>query len=210
MKSILASCVGFVSMIGAGTVLVACAAGEAVDSEAPGLDPNGLEESQVITSVNADGTWTANALTPVKPGYEVSAVATFTGPPGKTRRMGVCALLRGSAGAGTTCNTVADCSGAPALLPAGGFRYCVAPNGTGTKKCFYRPGPPAQYCTGTPAMAGNPPIAPGTFYTPSTSYTGLWISYACFEGCAATDPSSSSAMLLFGEPACGGLGNPCP
>jgi hypothetical protein len=171
--------------------------GDAPDDDAPPIDTDRVEGSQLVTSVNADGTWTADAQWPGGV-YGVTASAVFTGPAGKTRRMGVC-LLRGhlTSNAYVPCNSVADCSGAPASLPAGGFRYCTAPGGAGQKYCFYRPGSALAWCDGTPANGGIP-VPPGVYskghQAPAAS---PYISYACFEGCTATDPSSSSVGFAY-------------
>lgn len=184
---------------------VACSGSEPTSTDGSDVDLDTVAPNQTITSVNADGTWTANATCSIsqltcKPSFswEGTAAASFTGPTGKTRKMGVCALLKSktSAGAYKSCTTVADCSTAPASLPSGGSRYCTAPNGTGTKYCFHRPGPATSFCAGSPALSGNPAVAPGYYSValddPTPSET--WISYGCFEGCSATDPSSSSAQ----------------
>lgn len=166
------------------------------DAEAPDSADDGLEAAQLVTNVNADGTWTADALAPTMwddtetgtgMGY---GRATFTGPTGKTRKMGAC-LLR-SYGS-TACTSVANCGSAPATLPTGGARYCTAPGGSGTKYCYYRPGTAANWCAGSPANGGTA-VSPGTFTTPTQGvpYGVNFISYGCFEGCTASDPSSSS------------------
>jgi hypothetical protein len=195
MKVVILSLVAIV-----GAAVVGCAA----ESTAPDVVDDvevaeaTSEPQQVMTSVNGDGTWTADALPPFTSAVSTYAKgrATFTGPAGATRAMGVC-LLRVL---DTACNTVADCSSAPVTLPTGGFRYCTAPNGTGQKYCAYRPGPPASYCAGTPALPpvnGLPQkVGPGTYNSPQTATGSGWkyISYACMEGCVATDPSSSSVQ----------------
>jgi hypothetical protein len=183
------------AMMVVGVVIFASACAEPPEADAPSLEDDGVEPLQTVTSVNADGTWVADASFINQTVNNIYAGASFTGPSGKTRRMGVCALKQFQENNPVACATVADCNSAPSSLPAGGFRYCVAPNNVGQKYCFYRPGSPASYCAGSPAQAGNPPIAPGTYYTPSTAGSGCWISYACFEGCATTDPSSSTGGL---------------
>jgi hypothetical protein len=168
-------------------LLGACAAQAPDDQEqAPVAEDDTLDPAQTITN----GAYTATANTPnAAIQNSIRASATFTGP--AARRMGVC-LLRMTA---TACNTVADCGSAPASLPAGGFRYCTNPGGSGQKYCAYRPGSQTALCAGTPANGGIP-INPGALTTAnvgipieSTSY----VSYACFEGCAVSDPSVSSA-----------------
>src|SRR4051812_34806060 len=66
------------------------AIGESVESSA-------LEAEEAVTSCNADGCWTAEAQHPVgrstfTTSYNVHGGATFTGPDGSRRRMGVCLL----------------------------------------------------------------------------------------------------------------------
>jgi hypothetical protein len=182
--------------VGCATASVSPEEGEAVMAD------DTLEPQQTIYSTNASGTWSAAAQVPTSNVYyaTVSGSAIFGGPGGQTRRMGVCLLRRAGA---TTCNSAGDCP-AP---PAGGFSYCTAPDGVGQKYCYQRPGSAASYCAGTPALGGNPPVWPGTFSTPSAAATdgSTWISYACFEGCAATDPSSSSAKLVQCNPTQGRL-----
>jgi hypothetical protein len=195
-----------VSIVAVGAMLVGCASES--EGQAPEVEIDLAAEDAIITSVNAQGTWTAEAHAPgaaTSSGIyaDVWARATFTGPAGATRRMGACLLELST----TPCTTTAGCN-AP---PAGGFTYCAAPNNTGQKYCAYRRGPASTWCTGTPALAGNPPIAPGYRETGWLSvYTSRkYISYACFEGCSATDPSVSSGRLS--PPACGGAGMPpCP
>jgi hypothetical protein len=194
---------------GALMAVVGCAGAEV--GEAPSADTDTMESQQVIYNTNAQGIWSSEAWTPSQNvNFGISGGGTFgvTDQVVKqpTRRMGVCLLKQGSPGAGTTCNTVADCTAAPTNLPAGGFRYCVAPDGVGAKKCYVRPGPASSYCVGTPALAGSPPIAPGSYTTPTTytAVVGKWISYGCFEGCSATDPSSSSLAHIVPEGNCGG------
>jgi hypothetical protein len=176
-------------------VLGGCAGSQADVDDAPVALDDELHPQQIVYSAAANGTWSANAL---NGGYDLKyqAVAQFGGPGWATRRMGVCALKQYKGppyGGPKACNTAADCAGIS--VPAGGFRYCVAPNGVGAKTCFIRPGPATTYCAGTPANGGVP-------IPPSTVATGLfnmgpssaWLSYACFEGCAVTDPSSSSTL----------------
>ena len=88
--------------------------------------------------------------------YAVFGSATFTGPPGYTRRMGLCLVRK----TGTHCDTVADCAQIP--IPLGGFRYCVAAKSVGRKNCWIKPGPNAKFCAGSPANGGIP-VAPGTY-----------------------------------------------
>jgi hypothetical protein len=186
-------------LFGAGVFAVVAALGgcaqpisPAIDDDAPDTLDVGTEEQQIVYSANADGMWSANA-TNGGGDFNYQAWGAFTGPGGRTRRMGVCALKQYNPLWPTPCNTAADCAGIS--VPAGGFRYCVQPNGVGAKTCFIRPGPATTYCAGTPANGGVP-IAPGTIATGTYNAgpNSKWLSYACFEGCAVTDPSSSSTL----------------
>lgn len=190
------------AMMGVSAVLLAitgCAVDEPTNGDVPAIDVDAVEEAQLLTS----GAWTADAHAPnggmVSEGEPVYGSATFTGPAGNTRRLGVCILKQKKSGGNPIpCSTASTC---PAT-PTGGFRYCTAPNGVGQKTCFERSGPPSTYCAGTPANGGAA-VSAGTYYTPSVpASTGIWISYACFEGCASTDPSSSSVGLY--QPGSGG------
>jgi hypothetical protein len=172
------------SMVG---LIGACAAQteDATNEAAPAADEDALDTEQVLVN----GAYTATAYKPssVIPN-SIRSGANFAGP--GPRRMGVC-LLRLTT---TACNTVADCNSAPVSLPAGGFRYCTNPDATGTKYCAYRPGSQTGYCAGTPALGGAL-VNPGTFYSPNVGIpldSTKYVSYACFEGCAVSDPSISS------------------
>lgn len=170
-------------------VVAGCASAVAPDAPAD-LAEGSLDEQQLIYSTNTAGTWSADAKTPgLDIHNRVYASAVFTGPTGSTRKMGVCTLRLTE----TTCSTVADCS--TVYVPTGGAKYCTAPNGTGQKVCAVRAGSQTSYCAGSPALGGTA-VAPGTYSTPHQPAESLtsYISYACFEGCAATDPSSSSAV----------------
>jgi hypothetical protein len=191
----------------------ACSAAAPTETDSPDVDVDVLESEGIVTSTNADGTWTADAYRPfhqtIVQGQALVGGAKFTGPAGKTRRMGVCLLTFNANGYGalTPCNDVAQCSSAPTLLPPGGYRYCVTDSGTSTgqKYCAYRPGTQRDYCAGTPANGGQP-IPPDTLRltAPEPPVNGSrWISYACFEGCTVTDPSSSSAGTAVVYQPCG-------
>lgn len=193
-------------LVTAAAMTVGCAS--AADADAPTADDSSLEsESAIVTSVNANGTWTGEAMTPepVADGSTLfNSMSYFTGPAGYTRKMGGCALkaYKSASGGQTTCTTVADCASAPASLPAGGARYCAQPDGETTKKCYYRPGASTVYCAGSPAQSGAA-VAPGAY---GVRIMGAdrdrWITYACFEGCATTDPATSSASFLISLPIC--------
>jgi hypothetical protein len=180
------------------------------DDDAPTAAMDGVEAQQIVYSADANGMWSANSLPVLWSNNRFEGETTFTGPAGYTRRMGACVLRQYQTsvnGPTVPCNTVADCNSAPASLPAGGFRYCVGPNGSSNKSCFYRPGPATTYCRGTPANGGIP-IAPTTLgvtvsYAPNFS---RWTMYGCFEGCTATDPSSSTvAQTVNGCQKCGNI-----
>jgi hypothetical protein len=182
--------VGFLGSIGL-ALMIGCTATAASQEigQAPEVDDDSLEGQQIIYSTNADGTWSANADVEDFEFGRLIFSTIFGGPANKTRRMGVCALRR--AGTGVACNTVNDCTMG---VPSGGFKYCTAPNGTGQKLCFIRPGSQTSFCAGTPANGGVPIPAQTLSKTVNTNLNGggYWISYGCFEGCSATDPSSSS------------------
>ena len=161
------------------------------------------EDDGVVTSCNATGCWTAEAIHPIgrstfNGSYRIHGGATFTGPEGAVRGMGVCLLKQYEPA--VPCTTIADCTDAPTALPAGGFRYCTEARGETQKTCFYRPGRQADFCAGTPAMPGLPSIPPGTWMTPVSTQTepATWISYACFEGCRVV-PAAISKGKTVGE-----------
>jgi hypothetical protein len=199
--------------IALGSLLFGCAAAPIEGDSALVADDDGLAPSQLIYNTNATGTWSASAYAEDMSGGLVQAYSNFTGPANQSRRFGVCALRqhRPVNGSPVACNSTADCNSAPTSLPAGGFRYCTAPNGVGTKYCFFRPGPATTYCAGTPAN-GNVPINVGgsgavtlSAYAENVPSESRWIGYACFEGCAVSDPSSSSSITV--APPCSWVGN---
>jgi hypothetical protein len=182
--------------VAATSLVVGCSSAEVEQAEAPSPAEGEIATLQTIYSTDSAGTWSATADAPFHvAGTTVLTVgALFTGPAGSTRRMGVCALTK--APGNVACSTVADCATAPYTLPSGGFRYCAAPEGVGQKRCYYRAGSQAAYCAGTPANGGVP-ISPGYIEkSVPTAAIVTWMSYACFEGCAATDPSASSDNLV--------------
>jgi hypothetical protein len=191
--------------------LMACASVTPTAEEAVDVEPVGVDEAQLIYNTNVDGTWSADALTPSVGAGETLARATFGGPSNKTRRMGVCLLERykepSAPFASMPCNTTADCTFAPFSLPSGGFRYCTSPNNSGQKYCYFRPGPATTFCAGTPQ--DNQFHPPGNYITwgaaPVQRPAAQYISYACFEGCTASDPSSSSASASIVCQNCGGI-----
>lgn len=191
-------------LLGAMVLGTACTTDLADEAPSP-TDDAALDTAAWVYSTNADGTWGAKAGAPVNNlyGNQVRGAATFTGPSGKTRKMGACILRQGllndavvPCAGGTQAQVDAQCAGLN--VGTGGNRYCTQADGSGSgqKYCFVRPGTQTQYCGGSPALSGQA-IAPGTVTTPwvGTTTNSYWLTYACFEGCSATDPSSSSAMM---------------
>jgi hypothetical protein len=155
-----------------------------------------LDARQPVTSSNDDGIWTA--LTSAAGGKgSVSGRVAFTGPAGKTRGMGMCLLQQYRSPEGqVACNTADDCDAAPAVVPAGGHRYCLAPNNNGPRTCHVRPGDRETYCIGSPAL-GLARIEPGTYSLDVAAPAGTqWVAIACFEGCAETAPSISATATV--------------
>jgi hypothetical protein len=186
-----------------GIALVGCVA----PADAPAVDDDRLGEAQLLSN----GGWTANALGSFNALGRFKADATFTGPANASRRFGVCGLKVHLPS--VACNTTADCNNAPTSLPAGGFRYCSASNGVGQKYCMFRPGPAANFCAGTPVTGTPVNVGPtgSTVLSKVAMAPGdvgaLWQSYACFEGCLASDPSSSSLYQYTPDEDCEWQGN---
>jgi hypothetical protein len=187
-----------VSILGVLLGVVGCAADhrdpEATDV-APAAEEDGVEQQAAMTY----GGFTMNALTPTftlamswpATFWNVTASMQVTGGAG-AQRMGVCllTLARNSSWSPVTCSTVADCGSV--AVPTGGFKYCTNINNVGQKYCFVRQGAQTSYCAGSPANGGLP-IGNGTYTTgPIFQAPNSWISYACVNGCATTDPSVSS------------------
>lgn len=179
---------------------VGCAGAPSDAADAPEADDSSIESEAIVYTTNADGTWSGNASVDWMGWYapgdgwkysQMRAKAVFTGPSGKKRKMGVCALkMVYNSPNPYPCSTAADCP-AP---PTGGANYCTDPYGGSNKYCFQRLGSQTSSCGGSPALGGAA-VSPGTYYAPTvTAWSGgeYWISYGCFEGCAATDPSTSS------------------
>jgi hypothetical protein len=186
--------------------LVAGCAAQGADETAPTPESDTLEQSATIYN----GAFSATAYVPVTPGNwpnkaygELQGRGTFSGP--SARRFGICLLEMDW----TPCNSVADCGSTP--LPPGGFRYCTNIDNQGQKYCAFRPGSQTSFCAGTPAIAGNPPISPGYYATPRryVNPNAWYVSYACFEGCAVSDPSVSSEGAA-AEQGCFDNGVPVP
>lgn len=171
------------------TAFAGCAADQGVD--APAAEDDALEAQASITNNGFTATSEIPSTPRINnvPSYgDLWSRATFTGP--SNRRMGVCMLQM----TGTPCTTTAQCGSSPSSLPSGGFRYCTNPDNSGQKYCAFRPGSPTAFCAGTPAQGGVV-VAPGTYTTPRRTVSpGVdYVSYACFEGCATSDPAVSSA-----------------
>lgn len=185
------------AVVGTLVVLAGCSAQEST-ADAPVVAEDAIGEQQIIYSSNANGSWSANSHPP-HGGYTngsstLIASADFTGPAGKTRRMGVCLLeLTNRPCTGGT-QAAVDSQCGSLNVPPGGYRYCAAPDNAGQKYCAVRQGSPGTYCAGTPALGGAA-VAPGSYATGEVNVGqgGNHISYGCFEGCGATDPSSSSS-----------------
>lgn len=160
----------------------------------PALDPvNAYSE---IASANIDGIWTAKASA-IGGDKTISGLVKFTGPAGKTRQMGMCLVQRhGSEADAVACDTVDDCGSAPAELPAGGSRYCLAPTGTGQKFCHYRPGQSEDYCAASPAL-DLAPVAPGFYRVDAAAAPGTqWHAIACFNICVAIPRTMSEPATV--------------
>lgn len=168
---------------------------EAPDKDAP-VNSDHLDTRSTVTSANIDGIWVATASVIAKDNG-VRGLVAFMGPPGKTRRMGMCLVQRfGSSAEGVACDTEDDCNSAPHELPTGGSRYCVAPTGGGHRYCHYRPGERTSYCAGSPALDGAE-IAPGTYAIDAAASRGSqWLSLACFNACADLPPAISEPATV--------------
>lgn len=154
------------------------------------------EQGQPFMSSNADGAW--SVMVSVDAGNEaVNGTVTFTGPAEKTRKMGMCLVQRFDANpGGAICDSVDDCAAAPALLSSGGARYCVPEEIGGPSYCHYRPGPPGEYCAGSPALA-LAEISPGTYRVTVAASSGTqWLAMACFEACVHLPHAISRAATV--------------
>ena len=143
-----------------------------------------------------DGEWSVS-VSAVAAAGKVAGVATFVGPAGKTRRMGMCLVQHYlSATGGVACHTPDDCQAISASLPPGAHLYCLGSALDGPSHCHFRPGTPQTYCAGSPAQ-GLSPIAPGTYRVEAAAVAGSeWRAMACFEGCAALPPAASPAVTV--------------
>lgn len=216
---------GLVTVVSGIVALAGCwVEGNGGAPAAPAVEDDGLSDQATRTLIADGGTWTGTAQTPVLQGSSaypnrrsVSASAVFTGP--GSFKMGVCALqltqlpCTGIPNQGETVKDAIDRECGSLSIPSGGGRYCTAQNDVGQKYCAIRPGAQSAYCAGSPTTCktssgascecGSPncgppqTVAPGTLTTPvvSAPLYSNWISYACFDGCKSSDPSSSSAVL---------------
>lgn len=141
-----------------------------------------------------DGEW--SVVVSVLPGAgTVTGIATFDGPSGQTRRMGICLVQRyTSPDGGIACNAPADCDSISTSLPAGARPYCL--DASPQSACHFRPGGPQTYCAGSPAL-GLSAIAPGTYQVEVAAPAGSeWRAVACFEGCVALPPVVSPTVTV--------------
>lgn len=159
--------------------------------------PANPETDARLTSANIDGIWSAkSSITATR--AAVSGVVTFTGPPDKTRQMGMCLVQRYVSDArAVACDTADDCDSAPRELPEGGSRYCVAPGGVGRKFCYYRPGPRPPYCAASPAAPDLPRVPPGEYRVNGAAAEGTeWLTLSCFNACAELPPLISDPAVV--------------
>lgn len=212
-----------------GTIVFACCsalglatfgcAETAQDEGAPVAEDDGLGERLAGLT---NGGWYVEAKTPnVAPYYKIQARAWVQRNTTPDKRMvGVCLMEEGRTSTNQikTCSTAADCTNAPSTLPSGGARYCAKAENETVKRCWFRASN-ALSCAGSPATHApvdlTPPAVATTLATPyKISYdTSIkFISYACFEGCLASDPAISSAaastMVYDGTSSSGGGGHP--
>jgi hypothetical protein len=209
-------------------VLAACSGEAERASTAPDVEDDGLEFAQSVTS----GSITMTANTPTAnlgaagvADATVSGSVTYTGS--GTSGTGACLLVRVEVGGYSSenwcgyvdhdwsqpvsCTQHSDCN--QYQIYSGGFAYCLAPDNSGPKQCYVRPGPNTQFCKGTPAGEGLV-TAPTTLTIPAKSayyeqgydhqhnydcreyygswenYFSTWVTYGCF-GVACTPPSVS-------------------
>ena len=143
-----------------------------------------------------DGQWSVFVTASAAKG-SVTGVATFDGPAGQTRRMGICLVRRHvSAAGGAACLTADDCDSLSSSLPPGAHLYCLRPAPPEAGHCHYRPGPPQAFCAGSPAQALSP-IPPGTYRVEVMAPAGSeWRATACFEGCSALPPATSADVTV--------------
>jgi TolB-like protein/DNA-binding winged helix-turn-helix (wHTH) protein/Flp pilus assembly protein TadD len=185
---------------GKGGALVAgrCQAAEPVEAadERVSLILDHVDARLTVASANIDGIWTATASA-IAGENAVSGLVIFTGPVGKTRQMGMCLVQRYASDANSVaCDTVDECSSTPQVLPAGGSRYCVAPNNSGAKYCHYRPGEKAEYCVGSPTLDLAPTAADSYRIDIAAAPGTQWLSLACFNACAEIPPAISELATV--------------
>lgn len=155
-------------------------------SPPPGQEVAPERAKATAVSSNEDGEWRVTVFAAGRKNA-VDGFVAFAGPAGKTRQMGMCIVQRYEDGPqGVSCGSVDDCGAAPAELPDGGSRYCVAPGGRGESFCHFRPGDRETYCAGSPALEFAA-IPPGSYSVSSAARPGTrWLAIACFEGCENT------------------------
>jgi hypothetical protein len=102
---------------------------------------------------------------------------------------GACVLFQTTS---QSCNTTSDCS--PPFSWAGGANtYCVTPEGSSTKSCWYK-GPSSGWCTGSPATGSPGPATthnPGPITTYGSGWGWSWLTYACLNMGATCATSST-------------------
>ena len=192
------SLIGRCRFCGKGSALLSghCQAVETADAPDAPHSPTAVYTRATVTSANVDGIWVARASTLAK-NRSVRGLITFTGPAGNTRQMGMCLVQRFGSGSGSVaCETEDDCESAPRLLPPGGSRYCLAPNGDSGRSCYFLPGERSRYCAGSPAL-DHAKIAPGSYSVDAAAAPGTqWLSIACFNACAHLPPAISEPVTV--------------
>jgi hypothetical protein len=213
--------------------IAACSSAEPT-SIAPDIVDDSIEPMQSVS----DSGWTMTSGTPQVQtnaagamDATVRASVSWTGT--GSRAAGACLLVRVEVGGHSSenrcgrvehewsepvsCTTASQCTGYAAGIP-GAVAYCTAPNNTGPKYCYIRPGTQAQYCVGTPADAQ--PITAGTRttgwkgawdgygydishnldcyedYGSFHTYFSKWVMYGCYSGCTGTTPTPSVSSQL--------------
>jgi hypothetical protein len=210
--------------------LAACAS--ETSSTAPDVADDGIETLQSVS----DSGWTMTAAAPEgSVGYgTVRASISWTGT--GARPTGACLLMRVEEGGYSSqnqcgmvdfewtqpvpCTSASECT--RFNVPSGNA-YCTAPNNSGQKYCYIRPGSQADFCVGSPVEGGVPLTAPASrttawksawaygggyernsWYDCRENYGGSqnsftrWVMYGCYAGCSAAFPTPSvSSELLF-------------
>jgi hypothetical protein len=226
----------------AGLVAIALAAcSSETSSTAPDVDDDGIETLQSVS----DSGWTMTAATPegttgANFTMDGTVRASISWSGAGSRATGACLIVRVEVGGYTSqnscgmvesewsepvpCTTASQCAGYN--VPSGAV-YCTAPNNSGPKYCYVRPGSQADFCVGTPAT-GAPVAAPATMTTAwksawaygsgyvrnnwydcqvdhggSEAHHVNWLMYGCFAGCNAQGPtptpSVSSGLAFYSD-----------